>query len=153
MILLFTSDYFSRPLEQNQFCCSLGKRRFAAKQVRESLPPPAKPAMGRWPSRNHIVFLVRIKLAQRRDRHERNIVFRIRAAGNSLTALLHRADDGEELAVDGDLFSNGGGLACRKKRLQRCCSRGRRRCAMLASVSLNMRTLSNLMSKISPIDG
>ncbi len=56
-----------------------------------------------------VVFSIGIEFAQSGDRHVGGVVFRIRAAGDALALFLERADDGEELAVDGDFLADGFG--------------------------------------------
>src|SRR6185369_10341432 len=66
--------------------------------------------------KEHVVLLIRIELAQRGHGHDSNVVFGIGAAGDALLALFHRADHGEELAVQSDFFSDRVGGRTRKKR-------------------------------------
>src|SRR5439155_11715167 len=82
-----------------------GKAALAAKEIANFLHGLRNLRRVAGLGKNHVVFLVRIEFAKRRDRHERDVVFRIRAAGNSLAAFLHGPDNGEKLTVDGDFFS------------------------------------------------
>src|SRR5262249_35651016 len=62
----------------------IGKAAFAPKQISHLLNGLRNLRRVAGFCENHIIFLIRIKLAQRGHRHEGNIVFGICAAGNSL---------------------------------------------------------------------